>query len=116
MGQFLDAIKTIAWVDWAVVVVYFGVVILIGSWSARRQKTTVEHFTGGRSVPGWAVGTSLFAGTISTATFIAYPERGYGGDWKLLLPAFTLPFVAIYITFVIIPFYRRAVSQSAYEY
>lgn len=103
-------------IDWIVVAAYLGLIALAGLWFARRQKSTEAYFVGSRSVPGWAVGLSLFGGAISTATFLAYPGHGYGGDWTRLLPGFTLPVAAAFITFLVIPFYRRVVRMSAYEY
>ncbi len=111
-----EAAKTLTWIDWGVVVVYFGLVALIGLVFARRQTSTEEYFMGGRSVPGWAAGISLFAGAISTATFLAYPADGFGDDWTNLLPGFMLPVAVLFITLVVIPFYRRTVRAGPYEY
>ena len=66
----------IGWIDWLVVGLYLGLVALAAVWFARRQKSTEAYFVGGRSVPGWAVGLSLFGSSISTATFLAYPGHG----------------------------------------
>ena len=76
---------SIRWIDWTVVGVYLGLVALAGLWFARRRRTTEEYFVGGRSLPGWAVGLSLFGSSISTATFLAYPGHGFGGDFVGLL-------------------------------
>jgi len=108
--------KSVGWIDWGIVMFYFLAVMVVGAWYARRQKSTEQYFVGGRSVPGWAAGLSMFAGTISTATFLAYPGNGFGGDWTLLWPGFMLPVVAVFVTLLIIPFYRQIVRMSVYEY
>ena len=113
MEQVVRAIGTI---DWTVLVVYLAAMTLGGLWLAKRQRSTEDYFVGGRNVPGWAAGLSLFATSISTATFLAYPGHGYGGDWALLVPGLMLPLVAIYTTMIVVPFYRATVKVSAFEY
>lgn len=108
--------RAIGAVDWTVLVVYLAAMALGGLWLARRQRSTEDYFVGGRNVPGWAAGLSLFATSISTATFLAYPGHGYGGDWTLLVPGLMLPVVAIYTTMIVVPFYRATVKASAFEY
>jgi len=111
-----DYAKSLHPLDGAVVLAYLGFVVLVGLWFAKRQKSTEDYFVGGRAIPGWAAGISLFASSISTVTFLAYPGHGYGKDWTLLLPCFMLPVVAFVLTLVIIPLYRQVVRMSAYEY
>ncbi len=111
-----EAAQTLTWIDWGVVAAYFGLVALIGVVFARRQTSTEEYFMGGRAVPGWAAGISLFAGAISTATFVAYPADSFGADWTNLLPGFMLPLAVLFITLVVIPFYRRTVRAGPFEY
>ena len=102
--------------DWLVVGLYFLAVVGGGLWFARGQKSTEGYFVGGRSVPGWAAGLSLFATSISTVTFIAYPGNAYGSDWKNLLPGLMLPVAVIFLAYIVVPFYRAVVKVSAYEY
>jgi SSS family solute:Na+ symporter len=111
-----DIGAAVSWVDWAVVAGYLMVVATVGAWCARRQKSTEEYFVGGRSIPGWAAGLSVFASAISTATFLADPGHAYRGDWTRLLPGFMLPLATLFVAAVVVPFYRRAVRMSAYEF
>jgi SSS family solute:Na+ symporter len=109
-------VAAVALIDWTILALSVVVVAAAGSYFARRQKSTEQYFVGGRRVPGWAAGLSLFAASISTITFLAYPGQGYGGNWTLLLPGFMLPVVILLVAYVILPFYRRFVRMSAYEY
>jgi SSS family solute:Na+ symporter len=111
-----DVARTLTWLDWASVMVYFAVFAAIGVSCARRQKSTEEYFVGGRAIPGWAAGLSLFASAISTTTFLAYPGHAFAGDWTRLWPGLMLPLVAVFLAAVVIPFYRRVVRMSAYEF
>ncbi|UCD30276.1 MAG: sodium:solute symporter [Planctomycetota bacterium] len=108
--------KAIGWFDWLIVAVYLGIVVLVAAWFARRQKSTEEYFVGGRTIPGWAAGLSLFGSAISTTTFLAYPGDGFGGNWINLLPGIMLPIAIVLVAFVILPFYRNIVKMTAYEY
>ena len=65
-------------IDWIVLGGYLATVALLGVWFAGRQKDAENYFVGGRKMPWWAVGLSLFGSTISTGTFIALPGQGYG--------------------------------------
>ncbi|GMU20725.1 MAG: sodium:solute symporter [Phycisphaerae bacterium] len=107
---------SIGWLDWSVVGLYFLTVAAVGTWFARRQKSTEQYFVGGGRVPGWAAGLSLFASSISTATFLAYPGNGFGGDWTRQFPNFMLPVALILVSVAVIPFYRQVVRMSVYEY
>ncbi len=104
------------WLDALTTAAYMAAVILIGLRFSRRQTSTEAYFVARRSVPGWAMGISLFATLISSVTFVAYPGSAYAGDWSLLVPGIMVVLVLALVGSVIIPFYRRAVGMSAYEY
>lgn len=102
--------------DAIVVLVYVCILVAIGMRFARRQKTTVDYFIAGKSIPGWAMGLSLLATIITSVTFIAYPGAAYAGDWSLLVPGIMFVVLLLIIGFVIVPFFRHVVHMSAYEY
>jgi SSS family solute:Na+ symporter len=62
------------------------------------------------------MGLSLLATIITSVTFIAYPGSAYAGDWSLLVPGILFVGVLGLIGSVIVPFFRRVVCMSAYEY
>ncbi len=102
--------------DLIVIAVYFAVVAGIGFWCARRQNSTEAYFTAGRSIPGWAMGLSVFATIISSITFIAYPGASFKGDWNQLVPGFMAVGVLLVLGTTLVGFFRHAVGMSAYEY
>jgi SSS family solute:Na+ symporter len=104
------------WLDALVVAAYMIAMVTIGLRFARRQTTTEAYFVARRSIPAWALGMSLLATIISAVTFIAYPGSGYAGNWSMLVPGIMVVAVLAMVGSVIIPFYRRAVRMSAYEY
>jgi solute:Na+ symporter, SSS family len=110
------AAPSISLLDWIIVIASLVLVAVAGGWFARRQKSTETYFVANRTVPGWAVGLSLYGTAISTQTFIAYPGHGFGGDWTRLLPGYMLLLVAVFVILLVIPLYRQIVKMSAYEY
>jgi SSS family solute:Na+ symporter len=108
--------SNLRWLDAFTTFLYLAAVIVIGLRFARRQTSTEAYFVARRSVPAWAMGISLFATLISSVTFVAYPGSAYAGDWSLLVPGVMVVLVLLLVGSVIIPFYRRVVGMSAYEY
>jgi SSS family solute:Na+ symporter len=104
------------WPGVVVIAVYLTGVLILGFRFARRQTSTEEYFVARRAVPGWAMGLSLFATIITSITFIAYPGNGFAGNWAELVPGI-MALVAFAIAgTVVIPFFRRKVRMSAFEY
>ena len=68
-----------AWViDGLVVLAYFIVVISIGLYKGRGEKTMDDFAVGNRSIPWWAVLASIMAAEVSAGTFLGTPGEGYG--------------------------------------
>jgi solute:Na+ symporter, SSS family len=63
--------------DYAIVVVYFGLIIANGMYFGRRQKTTKDFFFGGQRFSWWLIAISLIATTIGSYSFVKYSEIGY---------------------------------------
>ena len=99
-----------------IITLYMAALLLLGLRLSRRQRTTEAYFVAGRSIPGWITGISLLTTIITSVTFIAYPGAAYVGNWNLLVPGFMFVLVLAAIGMVVVPFYRRAVAMSAYEY
>jgi SSS family solute:Na+ symporter len=103
-------------VDLCVVLGYLLALTATGLGFAREQTSTEQYFVARRSIPAWAMGMSIVATLITSVTFIAYPGSAYEKDWSLLVPGFMVVGVLVLVGAVIIPFYRRVVGMSAYEY
>ena len=104
------------WLDLVIIVAYMVGMALVGLRFSRRQTNTETYFVAKRAVPSWAMGLSMLATLISSVTFVAYPGFSYAKDWSLLVPGFLVLGVLIVVGSVLIPFYRRVVGMSAYEY
>ncbi len=104
------------WLDLAVIAVYMLGMLAIGFRFAKRQTSTEQYFVAHRSIPAWAMGISVFATLISSITFIAYPGNGYAGSWAELVPGFMVIVVLGLVGALVVPFFRRVVRMSAFEY
>jgi solute:Na+ symporter, SSS family len=102
--------------DIAVLVVYFGAMAAMGPLFARKGKTTEGYFLGDRSFPGWLTGVSMFATSISSITFMAYPGDAFRVSWLRMIPNYTLPIGVFIAAVIFIPFFRRGHITSAFEY
>lgn len=104
--------------DWAVIVIYLAGMIGIGLYFYLREKkqSTAEFFVGGRSIPFWAAGISLYATNTSSISYIAIPAKAFATNWQYLmnnLVAVTgLMFVAVWI----VPLLRRLDLMSVFHY
>ena len=72
--------------DWALIVGYFAVTLVIGLVVARRAgRDTTEFFLSGRSMPWWLLGVSMVATTFSTDTpnlvTDIVRQHGVSGNW-----------------------------------
>lgn len=106
----------VRWLDFLVIALYMAALVYLGARFSRRQTSADRYFTAKRSIPAWAMGLSLLATLISSVTFIAYPGSAYAGDWSNLVPGFMVVAALALVGLVIIPFFRRVVGTSAYEY
>ena len=103
-------------IDLAVLVTYFVLIAAIGVYVSRGQNTAAKFFIAGRGIPGWVIAFTLMGTIIGTGTFVGHPGTSYQKGLILLTPHMLLPLVLIFVAKFIVPFYRRVVQMSAYEY
>jgi SSS family transporter len=63
--------------DYVVICGYFVLVLLIGLYFRRQQKTAGDFFAGGHQVPWWLAGISHYMSGFSAFTFVVYSEIAY---------------------------------------
>lgn len=88
----------------------------VGVYFSRKNKNTDDYFRGGKQIPWWAAGCSIFATMLSSLTFMGFPSKSFAQDWVYAMGNFTIPVVAILAIYVAMPFYRRIDATSAYQY
>jgi len=107
---------TLATLDLMVLVAYVVIVIVFGCWFVRKSGTSGEFMVAGGSLPGWAVGMSIFGTYLSSNTFLGNPGKAYGGNFNGYLFTLSLPLAVWIAAKYFVPFYRRSGQISAYEH
>ena len=64
------------------------------TWLVGRKQTSDEFFRGGKHLPWWAVGLSIYATMLSSITFMSIPAKAYATDWSFLLANLSVPLLA----------------------
>src|SRR6056297_1840500 len=68
-------------IDYGIFVLYAIIIISLGLWVSRtkegKEKTTEDYFLASKSLPWWAIGTSLIAANISAEQFIGMSGSGF---------------------------------------
>ena len=108
----------LTWLDWVVIVFYLTSMLGMGLYFYLREKrtSTADFFVGGRSIPYWAAGVSLYAANTSSISYIAIPAKAFETNWQYLtnnlIAVVGLMFVAIWI----VPVLRRLDLMSSFQY
>jgi len=102
--------------NYLTITLYLAVLVAMGFYFSRREKTTDDFFLAGRRIPWWAAGLSIFGTQLSAITFMAIPALTYSTDWVLFLANMTISAIAPLLVFFYLPFYRRLNVASVYEY
>ncbi|MBX3443298.1 MAG: sodium:solute symporter [Planctomyces sp.] len=101
--------------DLIIVAAYLAVVLGFGGWFFRNQNTE-RYMVAGRSLPGWAVGLSIFGSYVSSISFLANPGKAYSGTWSAFSFAILMPVAAWIACKWFVPFYRATGDVSAYDH
>jgi solute:Na+ symporter, SSS family len=111
--------------DWIVMIVYFIVIMLFGSYFGRYNRSTKDFFFGGRRFAWWLIAFSIVATGVGSHSFVKYSAKGfehgfsstmtYINDW-FFLPFFLfgwLPII-VYTKIRSIPeYFEKRFSPSA---
>jgi SSS family solute:Na+ symporter len=106
----------LAIVDLLVIAVYLTAIVGFGLWFARRRPGADEYMAAGRSLPGWAIGLSMFGSYVSSISFLANPGKAYASNWNPLVFSLATPIAAAIAVWWFVPFYRGLGQISAYEH
>jgi solute:Na+ symporter, SSS family len=103
-------------IDLGVLLVYMAAVFGLGCWFSRKSSNTSEFMTAGRSLPGWAVGLSVFGTYVSSIGFLGNTGKAFGSNWNSWVFGLSLPMAAIIAVKYFVPLYRQGNEVSAYAH
>jgi solute:Na+ symporter, SSS family len=105
------------WIDYLIILIYFGFVIGIGFVLKNFAKTSTDFFLSGRSIPAWITGLAFISANLGAQEVIGMGASGakYGIAtshfyWIGAIPA--MVFVGIFM----MPFYYGSRARSVPEY
>lgn len=99
-----------------VLVLYFVALIYMGFYFSKKQKNTDDYFKGGKKIPWWAAGLSLYGTGLSAISYMAVPAKTYATDWAYFMSKLPQILIPVVVCWLFIPFYKRLDITSAYEY
>ena len=105
-------------VDWAVLAIYLAVMLGVGLYFYRRhaRDSASAFFLGGRSIPFWAAGVSLYASNASSISYIAVPAKAFATNWQYLMSNLVVVLGLIFVAVWIVPLLRRLDLMSVFHY
>ncbi|GGZ21142.1 sodium:solute symporter [Echinicola pacifica] len=104
-------------IDLAIFLVYMLGILFFGvSFYFKKGRTTDDYMVGGRKLPAWAIGMSIFATFVSSISFLALPGNAYLGNWNSFVFSLSIPIAAWIAVKFFVPMYRELKSESAYYY
>ncbi|MBZ5666850.1 MAG: hypothetical protein LAO30_19870, partial [Acidobacteriia bacterium] len=102
--------------DSIIIAGFFVVMLCIGIYYAGQMRDLKTYFSGGRQVPWWLSGVSLYVSSFSAFTFVAYSELAY----KYGMLAVTIWWLMVPCILISAQFFaarwRRTASTSPLEY
>ena len=102
--------------DLTIIVGYFLIVVGLGCFAGRGQRSLRDYFLGGQSVPWWAAMASGIATIVSAVSYLGAPGVSYHGDYTLHQYRLGLPVVALVLCGIMIPRFYRRQHFSIYQY
>lgn len=102
--------------DYIVLAAYVGGLIWIGAYFSKRERGTEDFFLGGRKIPWWAAGLSIYATGVSAISFMAIPAKTYSTNWLYLGMGIFPIFSAIIAAYFFVPILRRLTITTVMEY
>jgi SSS family solute:Na+ symporter len=114
--SFLSGHSNLTWPDYAIVSALLVLVIFVGLYFGRGEKSTRDFFLGGRKIPWWAACLAFVATEISAVTLIAVPAIAYMENWEYA-QFFIGSFLArVVIAFLFIPAFYHYNCTTIYEF
>lgn len=102
-------------VDWVVLSGYFVLIMGLGFFFWKRNKSADDFTAGGRSLSGWLCGMSIFATYLSSISYLALPGKAFVDNWNAFMFSLALPFAAFIAVRYFVPLYRKSGEVSAYS-
>lgn len=103
-------------IDLTVILVYLVAMVLVGIYFSRGNNNSQQFTKASGTIPGWAIGISIYATFLSSNTFIGVPGKAFGSNWNAFVFSISMPLAAWVASRFFVPFYRLSGEISAYTH
>ena len=108
--------KSLAFLDYAVIAVFFAVMIGVGVYYSRKSKSSDQFFGNDKTVPWWLSGVSFYMNSFSALAFVMYSALAYKFGWvPVTVSWLSVPAVLLGAWFLAVR-WRRAAKGSPIDY
>ncbi|KAF6027401.1 SLC5A9 [Bugula neritina] len=105
------------WSDILVIVVYFAIVLLIGLWTSRANRGSVDgYFLAGRSMHWIPVGASIFASNIGSIHFVGLAGSGANSGIGVGVYEINAIYIVLMLGWLFVPVYIAGGISTMPEY
>lgn len=115
-GEIQSADAEFGVINYLTLFAYLAILVLMGWYFSRHNKTAADYLLGGQKLPWWAVGLSIYATQLSAITYLAVPALAYAFDWQTFLGMTGILLMAPIVIKYYLPHYRKLNITTAYEY
>ena len=106
----------LASLDYAVIAVFFAVMIGVGVYYSRKSKSSDQFFGNDKTVPWWLSGVSFYMNSFSALAFVMYSALAYKFGWvPVTVSWLSVPAVLLGAWFLAVR-WRRAAKGSPIDY
>src|SRR5436309_5571496 len=112
----MDMQSHITGLDWAVIAVYFSILLCVAWWVVKRGKdSAADYFLAGRNLSWWIIGASIFASNIGSEHVVGL--AGAGATSGVALAHYELhAWCLLVLGWAFVPFYMRSMVFSMPEF
>lgn len=107
--------KELPLLDLGIIAAYLLAMVWMGYYFSKRNSSTAQFTKASGTIPGWAIGMSIYATFLSSNTFLGVPGKAFGGNWNAFVFSISMPFAAWIATKYFVSFYRNTGEVSAYS-
>jgi SSS family solute:Na+ symporter len=108
--------KNLPILDLSIVIIYLLAMVIVGLYFSRKNQSSDQFTKASGSIPGWAIGLSIYATFLSSNTFLGVPGKAFGTNWNAFVFSLSMPFAAWLASRYFVPFYRKTGEISAYTH
>ena len=106
--------KNLPILDLSIIAAYLVGMVLVGIYFSRKNSNPDQYSKASGTIPGWAIGLSIYATFLSSNTFLGVPGKAFGSNWNAFVFSLSMPLAAWVAAKYFVPFYRSTGEVSAY--